>query len=55
MPSHNTVWGLSHTQILKGEIAMEPTPEELTASMPPATNTPTDVHELEEITYEYSD
>nr|DAR93006.1 MAG TPA: hypothetical protein [Caudoviricetes sp.] len=34
---------------------MEPTPEELTASMPPATNTPTDVHELEEITYEYSD
>nr|DAY03964.1 MAG TPA: hypothetical protein [Caudoviricetes sp.] len=34
---------------------MEPTPEELTASMPPADNTPADVHELEEITYEYSD
>ena len=33
---------------------MEPTPEELTASMPPADTTPVDVHELEEITYEYS-
>lgn len=34
---------------------MTPDAEELVASMPPADNTPADVHELEEITYEYSD
>lgn len=33
---------------------MAPDVEEMVASMPPATNTPADVHELEEITYEYS-
>lgn len=33
---------------------MTPDVEELVASMPPADNTPTDVHELEEITYEHS-
>ena len=33
---------------------MEKTAEELTDSMPPADATPADVHELEEITYEYS-
>lgn len=32
---------------------MEPTPEELTASMPPADITPVDVHELEEVNYGY--
>ena len=34
---------------------MTPDVEELVSSMPPADNTPADVHELEEITYEYSD
>lgn len=33
---------------------MTPDVEELVASMPPADNTPADVHELEEIIYEHS-